>query len=218
MATKIDARIFPTAIEYAKRRMTQLRSSHGWDHVQRVTCMAERIAEAEGADPHIVRCAAILHDIARADEDASNGAMCHAQRGSELAREFLSSLHVDPSNIARIAACIAEHRYRGGAEPDSIESRVLFDADKLDSIGAIGIGRAFLFSGEIGARLHNEDADIDATRAYTEEDTAYREFVVKLRHIRAAMLTDTGRAIAEERHRFMEDFFERLQREAHGHA
>ena len=93
---------------------------------------------------------------------------------------------------------------------------MLFDADKLDSIGAVGIGRAFLFAGEVGARLHDPAIDIRRTRPYTRDDTAYREFLVKLRRVKGRIFTREGRRIAAERHRFMVAFFERLNKETEG--
>ena len=80
----------------------------------------------------------------------------------------------------------------------------------------MGIGRAFLFAGEVGAKLHNSDIDVEKTKAYTREDTAYREFVVKLRKIKEKMLTREGKRIAKERHDYMVKFFERLDREVKG--
>jgi uncharacterized protein len=208
--------IIKRSIEFAKHKMKHLRSSHGWDHVQRVVKLSECIAKAEGADSFIVKVAAILHDISREDENRSNGTICHAERGSEISYKFLIELGLDRGRAEHISQCIREHRFRNSAKPSTVESRVLFDADKLDSIGAIGIGRAFLFSGEVGARLYNDDIDILSTRAYTEEDTAYREYTVKLRYIKDRMLTSEGRRIAQERDDFMITFFERLQAESKG--
>jgi len=115
-----------------------------------------------------------------------------------------------------IVHCIKTHRFRNAHEPETIEAKVLYDADKLDSIGAVGIGRAFLFAGEIGAKLHNLNADIANTKAYTKEDTAYREFVVKLSKVKNRMLTPAGRKIALERHDFMVRYFDRLNLETEG--
>ncbi len=208
--------IIKRSLEFAKQKMKHLRSSHGWDHVQRVVKLSEGIAKVEGADSFIVKVAAILHDISREDENRSNGTICHAERGSEISYKFLIELGLDRRRAEHISQCIREHRFRNSAKPSTIESMVLFDADKLDSIGAMGIGRAFLFSGEVGARLHNDDIDILSTRAYTEEDTAYREYTVKLRYIKDRMLTSEGRRIAQERNDFMITFFERLQAESKG--
>jgi uncharacterized protein len=97
-----------------------------------------------------------------------------------------------------------------------VEARVLFDADKLDAIGAVGVARAFLFAGEVGARLHNPDVDIEGTRSYSVDDTGYREYMLKLSKIKERMLTVTGREIASERHAFMENFFEQFVAEYEG--
>ncbi|MBN1497585.1 MAG: HD domain-containing protein [Spirochaetes bacterium] len=197
--------------------MSRLHSSHGWDHVERVVALAAKIAATEKkADPFIIQVAALLHDIARIDEVDSTGIQCHAERGSSIAYEFLLQCGLEEKRAHHIRNCILSHRYRNEHVPDTIEAKVLYDADKLDSIGAVGIGRAFLFSGEVGARLHNPDIDVSLAEAYGKEDTAYREYIVKLRHVSDKMLTDEGKRIAHERHRFMVDFFNRLQDEVKG--
>jgi uncharacterized protein len=197
----------------ARELMKDALPSHGWDHVHRVRKLARRIAAAEGADRTVVELAAILHDIGRKEEDDSRGRVCHAEISADLARPILA-LEGFPDDLAdHVCACILSHRFRKSRPPESLEARVLFDADKLDSIGAVGIGRAFLFAGEVGARLHNPGVDLEATSEYGSEDSAWREFSVKLRFVRDRMLTAEGRAIAEGRHRAMEEFFERLHRE-----
>ncbi len=157
--------------------------------------------------------AALLHDIGRKEESRSKGQVCHALRGAELAVPILRELAYSEADIEAICHCIRSHRYRGGQIPESVEAKILFDADKLDSIGAVGIGRAFLFAGQIGARLHNPDVDCTATLPYSLEDTAYREFQVKMANVRKQMLTAAGRLLAEERHTFMLTFFAQLTRE-----
>jgi uncharacterized protein len=212
-----EQRIIDLAIAFAKARMSRLHSSHGWDHVERVRRTAEKIAVTEkDADLFIVEASAILHDVARIDEVDSTGNDCHAEKGSRMAYDFLAANGLDEVRADRIRLCILSHRYRNEHVPDSIEAKILYDADKLDSIGAVGIGRAFLFSGEVGARLHNPDIDINLTRAYSKEDTAYREYMIKMRFIRDKMLTAEGRRLAEERHRYMAQFFDRLQDEVKG--
>jgi len=214
---KKDQQIIDLAITFAKDRMSGLHSSHGWDHAERVIRTAEKIAATEkDADLFIVRVSAILHDIARIDEVDSTGSDCHAEKGSRVAYNFLTANGLEEERADRIRLCILSHRYRNDHVPDSIEAKTLYDADKLDSIGAVGIGRAFLFSGEVGACLHNSDMDVNLTRAYSKEDTAYREYMIKMRFIRDKMLTSEGRRLAEERHRYMAQFFDRLQDEVKG--
>lgn len=212
-----DALILRHVEEYGRESMKNLRASHGWDHVQRVYALACHIAKKEGADIFIVKAASILHDIGREAENRAGGTLCHAELGAEMARQFLQTQGVDNDRTEHIARCILTHRYRGHLRPETLEAMAVHDADKLDSIGAVGIGRAFLFSGEVGAKLHNPSIDIHATSAYSEEDTAYREFIHKLQYVRGRMLTGEGKRIAEGRHVFMEHFFKELHEEVKGH-
>jgi uncharacterized protein len=202
----------------AKSYFTNARGSHDWDHTERVYDLCLRIGKKENADIEILKLAAILHDIGREEEDRSNGKICDAEKGAILARELLEKYKIEENKIDKIVHCVECHRFRGNKIPQSIEAKVLFDADKLDSIGAVGIGRTFLFAGEVGARLHNKEVDIENTKPYTVEDTGYREFVVKLSKIKDKMLTSEGKKIAEERHEFMVKFFDRLNEEVDGVA
>ena len=200
----------------AERLLRDARGSHDWDHTERVLNLCLRIGGKEKADLGILKLAAVLHDIGRAEEDRTHGRVCHSEAGARLAEGILRAEGVAEARIARIAHCIETHRFRKNAPPATLEARILFDADKLDSIGAVGIGRAFLFAGEVGARMHNKGTDLATTEPYTKEDTAYREFMVKLRHVKGRIHTREGKRIAAERHRFMVAFFERLDRETDG--
>ncbi len=86
----------------------------------------------------------------------------------------------------------------------------------MDLIGVIGIGRTFLFSGEIGAKLHNGDIDIEKTEPCIREDTAYRKYSLKLKAVKGKMMTKEGRRLTKNRHDFMTEFFERLEKEVKG--
>jgi len=203
--------------EEARARSERSRGSHGWDHTERVLALALHIGRVEGADLTVVELASLLHDIGRHREDESLGALCHAEEGARMAREILAR-HTVPAEIADgVVHCIENHRFRGDSRPDTLEAKVLFDADKLDSIGAVGIGRAFLFAGENGARLANTPGvDPLEAPAYGPEDTAFREFLHKLRHVHERMLTDEGRRLALKRHDFMVSFFDRMNEEIEG--
>ncbi len=207
------------AIEAEAKRYYELDpASHRYDHVKRVERLALRIAEAEGADPDVVRLAAILHDIGRSEEKKSRGRVCHAAWGAQEARKILQRHGLSERIITAVCEAIAAHRFRNSKVPESLEAKCLYDADKLDALGAVGIGRAFLFAGEVGARLHNHEIEVEKAPAYGPEDTAWREFVVKLSRIKDTLLTVTGRRLAWERHRFMEEFFRRLSDEVEGRA
>jgi uncharacterized protein len=214
--TRISGELFERVQDTAQRRFKGAKGSHDWDHTERVLRICLRIGRREKADLAILKLAALLHDIGRAEEDRTHGRVCHSEAGSRIAARILAAEGVDAASIARVRHCIETHRYRKNAVPATLEAEILFDADKLDSIGAVGIGRAFLFAGEVGARLHNKGVDLATTRPYTREDTAYREFMVKLRHVKDRMHTREGRRIAAERHRFMVAYFDRLDRETEG--
>ncbi len=208
----LTSRLFATAAEY----LAGEDGCHDMDHVRRVYNTALYLGDQTGGRLDIIAAAAILHDIGRPAETAARGTVCHAERGAAMAGEILVALGFVQADIEAIRHCIAAHRYRRSIPPRTIEAMVLYDADKLDAIGATGVGRAFHFAGQIGARLHNPEVDIAATEAYSREDTAFREYMLKLRHIKDRMLTEPGRRLAWERHRFMEGFFDRLQAETLG--
>lgn len=202
--------------EEAKKMLHGINSCHEWEHTERVYNLAVHIGKKEGADFETVALAALLHDIARKEEDSSAGKIDHAVKGALMAKEILEKHGVLQDKIEKICHCIQAHRYRNGLEPQTIEAKVLYDADKLDSMGAIGIGRSFSFAGHIGAKVHNKDADIENTKPYSADDTAWREYMVKGRHLKDKMLTAEGRRMAEDRHNFMEIFFNRINKEVDG--
>ena len=202
-----------------RRRLESSPGCHDWDHTVRVTAAALHLAEGEGADVAVVECAALLHDIGRATESSDGETCCHAEQGAGQVAEILRGVGIDdPAFIEHVADCVRSHRYRKreACPPATREARVVYDADKLDSLGAIGIGRAFHFAGRVGARVHNTEPEALQSGAYSREDTAYREYLVKLRNLHESMLTPTGRRLAAARHDFMKTFFTRLDAEVHG--
>jgi uncharacterized protein len=202
---------------FARGCFADVPGSHDWDHSQRVSRLCMHIGRIERAGLQVLEIAAYLHDVGRLFEDESRGAICHAKKGAEIAREFLARFSISEEEKANIIHCIRSHRFRGNHQPETLEAKVLFDADKLDAIGAVGIGRAFLFAGEVGARLHNPSVKPEDTEPYTEDDTGYREYKLKLSRIKDRMLTREGRRMAKERHVFMEAFFQRFTDEYDGH-
>jgi uncharacterized protein len=190
---------------------------HDFGHTERVKNLALQIGEKEGADLEIIELAAILHDVSRKEQDESKGKICHASKGAEMAKKLLEEQEYDMETIQKVIHCIATHRFRDKNNfPESKEAKVLFDADKLDSIGAVGILRAASFSGSIGAKIHNTFEEATKGKDYSVEDTPLREFLIKLSKIKDRCLTDTGREMAKSRHIFMEDFFKRINKEFTG--
>jgi len=202
--------------ERAKKRFRDARGSHDWEHTIRVIRLCEHIGPIEKADMTVLLIAASLHDIGRCQQDKSNGEICHAEIGAEMAQAIISDLRLSDKEKSNIIGCIRTHRFRGNHIPETIEAKVLFDADKLDSIGAVGIARAYLFAGELGARLHNPENNIQNTKSYSKDDTGFREFKVKLCKIKDRILTREGSIMAGKRHDFMVTFFQRFIEEYNG--
>lgn len=201
---------------HAEKLFIDASGSHDWEHTLRVSRLCRHIGHVEGADMDVLLIAAYLHDIGRSCQDASNGAVCHAEKGARIAQPIIKDLPLSKKQKENIVHCIITHRFRGNHAPKSVEAKVLFDADKLDAIGAIGVARAYLFAGELGARLHSPEINVEEAKSYSKDDTGYREFKVKLNKIQNKILTGEGRKIAKERHSFMKAFFKRFLEEYEG--
>ena len=202
-------------IEQARSYYEGADAIHDFDHVLRVLALAERLAQEEGADLEIVRAATLLHDVARGQGDRLSAN--HAHAGAEFARDVLAGQ--PPEKVEAVAHAVAAHRFRSGPDPETLEAKVLHDADKLDAIGAIGVARAFAFGGYEGQRLW---ADVPAgyreSQATRHEHTPVHEYQIKLSKIKDRLLTESARRLAEGRHTFMVGFFEQLEQEVRGLA
>ena len=202
------------AAAFAAEKLGGSGGCHDLDHTKRVLANAENLLkEYPQADAFCVKMAVWLHDVARPLEDESNGNCCHAGLGAEIAMSYLMTRPIDAALRERICQAVLRHRFRGELYPQTLEEKIVFDADKLDSLGAVGIGRAFLFAGKCGARLHNTQEEALNSPAYSLQDTAYREYLVKLRKLPTVMQTDAARKTAEKRVEFMDDFFTLLNEE-----
>ncbi len=208
--TSASRRLVDDVRQHAQQAFAGALGSHDWQHSLRVHRLCLRIGPESGADMVVLEAAAYLHDIGRAFQDNSNGSVCHAAKGARIAGELLAPLPLEEDRKQNIIHCIRAHRYRDDCAPQTIEARVLFDADKLDAIGAIGIARAYQFAGELGACLHNPDLAPEEAEPYSINDTGHREFVVKLSKIKDRMMTEPGRRMAQGRHDFMMAFFDRF--------
>ena len=185
---------------------------HDWTHVERVRNLSLRIGKEEGADLFVLELAALLHDIGRKKEMKSKGAFCHAEQGAKEAKVILLKLEIEDAFIENIVHCIVTHRKKNSHQPETIEAKCLFDADKLDSIGAIGVARDFLFAGHSASNIlyTGNEKNLAKSRkdyAYTKEDTAILEWETTLKYTKDKMLTKAGKKIAKSRHEYMENFF-----------
>lgn len=196
--------------QFVRRRLAGNRCGHDLDHTLRVFRNALSLQAVCGGDLQVISVAAMLHDIGRPEESLAQGRVCHAEIGAEMAAVYLRKHGFEDDFIRAVVHCIERHRFRRGAAPESLEAKILFDADKLDSIGPVGIGRAFLFAGNSGARLHNTKREALAAEEYSYQDTAYREYLVKLSKVPERMLTEPGREKARHYAVFMDEFFKEM--------
>ena len=188
-------------------------SGHDWWHVWRVWRLARRIAAAEGADPLLVELAALGHDV----EDHKLG------RTEGTLAAWLAEAGADAATAEAVVAIARRVSFKGAGVPDAmptLEGRVVQDADRLDAIGAIGIARAFAYGGARG-RLLYDPAETPELHASFEDykktnSSSLMHFYEKLFLLKERLHTPTARAIAEERHAFMERFVQRFLAEWEG--
>ena len=213
-----SSRLWDRVFERVRRELGDAPGCHDFAHTLRVLKNAERIASEEpDCDPEAVRFGALLHDVARPEELASGGKLCHAALGAEKARRILQEEGcADAAFSEHVSEIVRTHRYRGDLKPATPEACIVYDADKLDSLGAFGVARAFHFAGRIGACLHNSEQEALASESYSSQDSAYREYLVKLRGLPDHLLTEPARRLAADRAAFMRAFFDRLNEEQEG--
>ena len=202
--------------QFVRRKLADNCCGHDYDHSLRVYKNALKLARHCGGDLEVIAAAAMLHDVGRKEETASKGAVCHAEVGALISRAYLEKRGFDSKFVDAVVHCIERHRFRRGLVPETLEAKILFDADKLDSIGPVGLGRAFLFAGNAGARLHNSKSEALAAEEYSYQDTAYREYLVKLSKVHERMLTPQGRETALYYTEFMKKFFNEMNLQIKG--
>ena len=192
---------------------------HGWDHVVRVLQLAERLGAELGGDVDILRAAALLHDASGAAPDEAGGRAEHEVDSADFARRVLALEGWPAERIEAVADCIRGHRFRGREQPKTLEAKILFDADKLDVMGAFGAARTIGYAVQAGNPIYAEPSERFLTGGDLEPGeahSAYHEYLFKLRHVRERLQTEPARRMGESRHRALTAFFEQMEAEAHG--
>jgi len=188
-------------------------SGHDWFHIERVTKMATKIGKAEGANLFIVTLAALLHDLAD-DKVVENEEIALNNISTWLTSHNVAQ--ADSYHILRIIQTIS---FKGGNgnQVETLEAKVVQDADRLDAIGAIGIARCFTYSGSKGKVIYNPSFDVRKQMTLEEyrhgESSAIHHFYEKLLKLKDTMNTDTGYQLAVDRHAFMEEFLAQFFKE-----
>jgi uncharacterized protein len=213
-------------LELARQIMTDEGSedaAHDYDHLVRVMALADRIQASEGGDLPTIWAAVALHDIGQERERRHGGD--HAMIGAELAAELLRNTPFPQHSILAVQQAIREHRMTGGAIPQTLEGRILYDADKIDCLGAIGIGRLYCITGRYNQKVYAPVPDdivepidpliIRSLRRRPDYSPSI-EFQLLFTDLPERMTTSTGRELARERFAYMQEFFTRLRQEVEG--
>lgn len=193
-------------------------SAHDAEHVRRVLYLALEIAEAEpAADRDVLIAACLLHDIGR-EEQFRDPSLCHARVGAEKAYRFLTDHGFPEPFAAHVRDCVRTHRFRSGDPPVSIEAKILFDADKLDVTGAIGMARTFFYAAQVGQPLYTLLPDGMVSDGTSEEPAGchsiLREYKCKLENIYDRFLTSRGGEMARRRRAAAVTIYESILTEA----
>ena len=189
-------------------------SAHDTEHVYRVLFNALAIAQAEAeVDYDVLITACLLHDIGRREQFA-DPTVCHAAAGSEKAFRFLTENGFPPEFAEQVRHCILTHRFRKALPPQSIEAKILFDADKLDVTGAIGIARTLMYKADMAEPLYHVLPSGEISDG-TEDlgPSFFREYKFKLEKLYDKFYTARGSELARSRQQIAASFYENLYRE-----
>lgn len=187
--------------------------AHDLGHLDRVWKSCRLIALDEpGADADVLAVAAYFHDAVNLPKDSPDRAQA-SRLSADLAVRELAAMGFDSGRLAAVHHAIAAHSFSAGITPETVEARILQDADRLEALGAIGLARMFLIAGQMGGGLFHAADPLAMERALDDRRYALDHLEVKLFPVAAAMQTETGRRMAAERAEWMESFRTRLLHE-----
>jgi uncharacterized protein len=208
--------MFPPQIrrleEIAREAARTAEPAHDFGHVRRVAASTRSIAEAEGADLDIVLPAALLHELFSLPKDhpdsPRSGVLC-----AERAADALRTEGYPEARIEAIAYCIRIHSFSMGVVPETLEAKVLQDADRLDALGAIGIARCFAVGAVLSRPFYDPEDPFARARPLDDKSWTLDHFGRKLLRLPDILHTPAARAMARERTAFIEAFLAQLERE-----
>jgi uncharacterized protein len=215
---QIQMTIIKNTITYVKQALENAEGGHDWWHIERVWKTSKQIAKLEYVDMLVVELGALLHDIADSKFNGGDETV-----GPRKAREFLATQEVSIEVIEHVILIIENISFKGGKEAQKFKSPeldVVQDADRLDALGAIGIARTFNYGGFKNREIYNPTipSNLEMTKEEYKNSTApsINHFYEKLLLLKDKMNTPTGRAMAEQRHQFMENYLEQFYNEWEG--
>lgn len=210
-----EVQIIQNANDYIKEIFREDYSGHDYHHSIRVYNNAIRISEKEGGNLLLIKLAALLHDV-------DDRKLFPASENLENARKFLHQNSIDMDSINEICEIIKSVSYsgNGSSAPESIEGKIVQDADRLDALGAIGIARTFAYGGHKGRPLYDPDEkpleSMTAEEYKNHTSNSINHFYEKLLKLKDLINTEAARATAEKRHAFIENYLDEFISEWNG--
>ncbi len=210
--------IYPKLISFLEGELSQDTSGHSLDHALRVYHNAKAILSVEGGDERIVLIAALVHDV------IDPKLFDDVEEQEKKLIDVLKAMGCSQEEIGSIQYIIQNISFKGGhAQPlKTLEAKIVQDADRLDAIGAIGVGRTFMYGGAKGAKMHDDKLPVmtfeNELKYRRHQGTVINHFYEKLFKLKDLMNTETAKEIANNRHRFMEVFVEQFLNEWNGEA
>ena len=215
-----ETQLIQHTIAFVKAELQDAEGGHDWFHIERVFNTSNLLLKHEEGNATVVKLAALLHDIADPKFHGGDESI-----GPQTAKNFLESLSVDERTIDHVVNIIKHMSFKNsldktGESFTSKELQIVQDADRLDAIGAIGIARAFNYGGFKNRELHNPDVppNLNMSKEKYKKSTAptINHFYEKLLLLKDKMNTETGKKLAEERHKFMLDYLDQFYKEWNG--
>lgn len=214
----IKNKIITQTEQFVKMKLCNDTTGHDWEHIQRVRQMAVKIAEIEDGDSWICEMASLLHDTI--DDKLTTDVV----RAEKEVIEFMKASEVRNDDALHILEIMTSISFKGGkgGQVQTLEGRIVQDADRLDAIGAIGIARAFTYAGAKGQPIYDPSLGVRENMTLLEyrngRSSAIHHFYEKLLKLKDRMNTAYGHEIAEERHRRMEGYLQAFYSEWNGRS
>lgn len=188
-------------------------SAHDCQHIYRVLYYSMDICKNYEIDKDVLIAAALLHDVGR-EAQIKDSRVDHAEEGAKMASEFLTSIGWELEKIQHVSACISSHRFRNDKLPESMEAKILFDADKLDVTGAIGIARTIAYKGAVSHPMYSVTEKQEVmTGEGDKKPSFFHEYHFKLKKLYDRFYTAEGKEMAASREKTSREFYERMYKE-----
>jgi len=193
-------------------------AAHDPEHIFRVLYQSLKIATKRNdtINYNVLIASCLLHDIGR-EEQFKNHNICHAEIGGIMAKDFLLKNGWSEKDAEHVNKCISSHRFRGNNAPETIEAKILFDSDKLDVIGCLGIARTLMYKGTVGSKLYEmKNGEICFGENKDDEETFFKEYNVKLKNLYSKFFTKEAEEIAKTQKEDAQLFYEKLIEQING--